>query len=1001
MPRKKMSSPETADPAKTRSRKKARPADELQEADRPEPKTEPDQGPAKAKRVRAVKAAPQEPSTAPSVPTEGPDPAPARKPPRPKRKAPTAQTGPYEEAVPVAWRPLSAATLQPAAEDRDPLSGAAPAKSRAQGQELMHAPPAERPDPEKPARARGHRSGPRPQSPDPQTAPPFPTVKPKPELATKRTPVTIPDDAAQVIVRNGVPTLVKDKRAYPPVMFFASVPDEGRLATVLEEIKHAAENGVHLYSLLVELEVDPKAVDEAVAFAAYLLKRVVSVNERAQLVFRLVFAAPTHWEKHYPKAKYLLNEGGLADPSLCDDDYWTVAEECEAAFIRKLRRLDSGGHVMGVHLERGEWFFAEGTGYDTSPAGCEAFRKWLRARYLGDAVSLRASWFDGSVDFDTVSVPEYGRARPRHEEFVRTDRRGRPWVDYHLFLSDSTVERIARLANVAKVASEGRYLVGVSYGYTFEWAHPASGHLSLGKLLRCPDVDYVAGPPSYRNREPGGSCPFPGPIDSFALNGKLYVSEEDFKTPISGMREPDDFNPVMKTPQALENVHWRGAGAALAHSSGVAWMDTWGNGWLDSPGIWARAGQILKSTVQASVKEPAAPEIAVLIDERSLAYLTDERAFTVLVQNVREAVLRSGLSAGFYLLSDLAHRETFPESKVYVFLNAWDMRPEVRAAVKSRLQRSGNVLFWFYCAGLFEGGRESLERVREVTGIALRPQPFNSKTGTTLLNFRDPLCENLPERLLAQGGHLEPSYFAIPEDGKVLGEYTQTGLPSFVVRRFPGDDGGWTSVFLGEPVVTPGFFRSLGQMAGARVWNFQDDVVHVRPPFLTVHCSGTGSRTIALPDKWSAYSLVAGDWASTDTSSLTFHALDGSTHVFLVGSKADVEGLISIDPTEFERVEEVAPRAENTLHWDAINFDVPIMKLDQWVEESWSEDLAEDLLLKPSLIEPTPEEEEDDEQLRRSRGRRRRRRRRGDLETRNDLGRESELTMNVLFRKRE
>ena len=81
-----------------------------------------------------------------------------------------------------------------------------------------------------------------------------------------------------------------------------------------------------------------------------------------------------------------------------------------------------------------------------------------------------------------------------------------------------------------KAASEGYYLVGVSYGYTFEWSHPASGHLALGKLLRTREIDIVAGPPSYRNREPGGTCAFPCPIDSIALNGKLFISEEDFKT---------------------------------------------------------------------------------------------------------------------------------------------------------------------------------------------------------------------------------------------------------------------------------------------------------------------------------------------------------------------------------------------------------------------------------------------------------------------------------------
>src|SRR5689334_6833637 len=83
-----------------------------------------------------------------------------------------------------------------------------------------------------------------------------------------------------------------------------------------------------------------------------------------------------------------------------------------------------------------------------------------------------------------------------------------------------------------KSASGGYFVIGVSYGYTFEWSHPASGHLSLGKLLRTPEIDFIAGPPSYRTREPGGAAPFPSPIDSCALNGKVYISEEDFKTAI-------------------------------------------------------------------------------------------------------------------------------------------------------------------------------------------------------------------------------------------------------------------------------------------------------------------------------------------------------------------------------------------------------------------------------------------------------------------------------------
>ncbi|MBI3722224.1 MAG: hypothetical protein HY248_06690, partial [Fimbriimonas ginsengisoli] len=529
--------------------------------------------------------------------------------------------------------------------------------------------------------------------------------------------------------------------------------------------------------------------------------------------------------------------------------------ECLGLFTRAMRSLGQRDHILGLHLERGEWFFAADWGYDTSQAAVEHFRQWARARYSEDEVALRASWFDGSARFDNLTIPPFAPEGAEDEKFVRASRKQRRHVDYQLFLSDATVARIGDLAFAVKEASDGYFVVGVSYGYTFEWSHPSSGHLSLGKLLRTPEIDLIAGPPSYRSREPGGTAPFPGPIDSFALNGKLFVSEEDFKTSIGQGLSPDDFNPVIKTPQALESVQWRGGGAALAHAGAVCWMDLWSNGWLKTASIWSRAAKVREALIMRMGAPLADPDVIVFIDERALAYLVDPKAFQLLIQSVRESVLRAGLNAGFYLLSDLAHREKFPEAKLYLFLNAWDIRPELRAAIKARLHRDNKLIFWLYSAGLFDSGRDSLERAREVTGIALRPQPFHSKMGTTLLNRRHALTESFPDRALAGGVKLEPSYFAIPEEATVLGEYTQTGLPSFVIKEFreEGDSElAWRSVFMGEPVVTPALLRALGQLAGAHVWSFQDDLAHIRPPFLTVHCGGAGARTLALPDNASA-----------------------------------------------------------------------------------------------------------------------------------------------------
>lgn len=829
----------------------------------------------------------------------------------------------------------------------------------------------------------------------------IPEIPPKPVIP-------IPADAPRVILRDGIATLVRANRVLAPIAFFGSAPDERRAQTVLTEIQRAAEAGIHVHSLLVEFEVDQPGLQNAVDFAAYMLSEVVNRDPLAQVLFRVVFAAPRGWESKYPNAAYQTQQGRAAEPSVSDEAFWSDARELLKQFVSSTKALPSAEHILGLHLDRGEWFNAAGAGYDISQAATEGFRSWLRTRYGNDLVAFRAMWFDGQVKFNTVQIPKYQGEDAAAEGFMRTNRRDRSYVDYHLFLSDATVNRISDLAYAVKEASEGYFLVGVSYGYTFEWSHPASGHLGLGKLLRTREVDYIAGPPSYRSREPGGDAPFPVPIDSLALNRKLYISEEDFKTSIGEYREPDDYNPVIRTPQALESVHWRGIGAALAHGTGACWMDLWGNGWLNTQTIWERGAKAHDLLVHRMKTGQTDPDVAVFIDERALAYLVDQHSFALLVQDVRESVLRSGLSAGFYLLSDLAHRENFPDCKLYVFLNAWDIRPEHRLAIKTRLQQRGKVLFWLYCAGMFDSGREALERAREITGIAIKPQPFHSKTGTTMLNRRHPLCEAFAGKGLIGGAHVDPSYFAIPENGVVLGEYSSSGLPSFVVREFnedPDTSKHWTSVFMGEPFVTPGLLRGLAQMAGAHVWNYHSDVVHVRPPFLTVHCTGAGQRAIALPRNWSAFNLLSNQWEAEESSTIRIQGHDGSTHLFMVGDKVELEQILGTPSDTLLNIDQIPLESEDSVRFDTLMFDIPIMRLDEFIEGD-PDEVADEWFLKPSMIEG-------DESLLRqpqaqeSRPGRRRRRRStpdtgGQPEGRS-TGRsfDEEAGMNIMFRKRE
>ena len=585
-----------------------------------------------------------------------------------------------------------------------------------------------------------------------------PVTKKEPErvVIPPRALIDIPVDAPQIVMRKGVPTLVRESRVYPNFWFYAAPPDEDRVTTVLQEIRQAAESGVHVFCLGVEAVCDKHHFDALFDRCKTLIARIVKIDSDAQIVFHLDLVAPKGWEIDFPEGVYRDSRGDLAEPSLSDDKFWSHTEGQLRNFTKQLLSSPNAGHILGFDIDRDGWTIAENQSHDISIASKQKFREWVRERYQDDVVLLRASWFNGTADFESVRIPDVNQTT-RRSRLIEADRKERPVVDYHLFLSDLTAKRISDLAYAVKESSEGRFLVGTRYGKTFENFRPNSGHLSLGKILRTPEIDFISASPSNKNRQASGVSSFEVPIDSISLNNKLFVSLEDYKTSLSNRPEPELGAPTIRTPQALEAVHRRGFGGSCAHQSGICWSDQWGNGWLTAASVWERAKAMRDLAIKAMSVESRDPDVAVFIDERTLGYLVNVESFGQLIEESLESIGRAGVSYGLYLLSDLAHRVKFPECKVYVFLNAWDIRPDLRSAIKQRLHKDGKLLFWVYSAGLFDNGRESIERAREVTGIAIKPQPIFSKAGTAILDRRNILAQAFPSNSIQTPTTVEPT----------------------------------------------------------------------------------------------------------------------------------------------------------------------------------------------------------------------------------------------------
>lgn len=652
-----------------------------------------------------------------------------------------------------------------------------------------------------------------------------------------------------------LPALVIADEVRQPTLFFVNTEDTDGRETAVRQIRLAYESGIRLFSLLAHLPWVGKSGERRYETLDEALELIAENAPEAFVMPRLIFSPPTSWVKVNEGEMTRYEDGETGDVSIASASFW----EQEAVFalraaVEHAAQSPHASRVFGFYLEHGEWFYEKGRGYDYSEANEKAFRAWLRQKYNGNQIALRASWCDGVVTFDTAPVPPAPSAEGPTLFFSSREQR---WADYHEFASDIVADVIIRLGETVKEASGGRSLVAVSYGYTLELARAGSGHLALGPVLDSEAVDILTGPLSYNARTPGGSAPLPVPLDSIHLAGKLYVSEDDTKTYLANEEDtPDTYNPKFESFEDTWSAHSRNFGAALARGAGVSWMDLWGMGWLDDRELWNSIGRLRSigesiSDFRRGIPEDVAgPDVAVLIDERAFFDVRDEQSLLgKLITAQRDTLLRSGAKVGFYLLSDLT-RPDFPKSaKLLLFLNAFHLPDNLRIAIREKYQDGGRTLAWVYGPGCRE---DSLSELTDVIGLQLRLQPWGSKTGTTVLsNVRSPLSDGIRGQRFGEETRINPSFYVVDTKAEVLGEYGN-GNPSLAYRKHPR----WQSVFVGETSLPMPLLRGLYRLAGVPIYAADDDVAWVGDRLICLHSGPGGDTTVYLPEEAALYDLL-------------------------------------------------------------------------------------------------------------------------------------------------
>jgi hypothetical protein len=233
-----------------------------------------------------------------------------------------------------------------------------------------------------------------------------------------------------------------------------------------------------------------------------------------------------------------------------------------------------------------------------------------------------------------------------------------------------------------------------------------------------------------------------------------------------------------------------------------------------------------------------------VVDERSPLYTAANSTLTSpLLYNIRVQFNRIGAPVGIYLLSDLVAGRV-PESRLYVFPDAFALTGEQRAALARILHRDHKVAVWLYGAGFIQDTADT----RHMAELLEMPVVRGEKPQSLEVRWEDtdtPLLNGLQGQTLAAAGKpVVPLGPGEPADRcRVLGRFAQNGQPAVAVREEPN----YSTVYSGTLTVPAGLLRNCARKAGVFLYVESDEVIQTDGRWLFITATNPGRKQVRLP----------------------------------------------------------------------------------------------------------------------------------------------------------
>lgn len=548
---------------------------------------------------------------------------------------------------------------------------------------------------------------------------------------------------------------------------------------------------------------------------------------------------------------------------------------------------------------------------DYSPAAQAQFREWVRKRYDGDEARLRAAWNQPEITFETVSIP---RPEERRSKSLFHDWKTRMHVaDFNRFYAEYPVELVESFARTVKENTDGRKIVTIYYASPLNAARSGAG---WEKLAASPYIDAFHCPAHYGQRLPGQPGGAQAAMASALLHGKLFLTEQDFRTPMSRLvtstrsGQPPAVNEnyligVGRADNAeiYSNMVKRETGMMLAAGQGTWWLDIEGPGLYNNRDFMAPIAEAVKA-FDAGLEDKGAPEadVAIVIGERSMDFVANTQGQVATGSDVdfrwfalrhqRDKWNRSGVPHHVYSQGDLLDPK-LPDYKVWIFLSPQHISPRERAKIES-LKSGGRTLVFLHAPGMV-GAENPAAAIGEITGIQVEADGDRRIDRGRWRESSAPAargCEGVIRYMGMPGERgskpiVAPAFRVVDPGATLLADYEDGGGAAIAVKSFDG----WTSVFSGIPQVESQFLNNLAKMAGAWVVSDPYDAVYASQHYLTVHAIAPGRKQLRLRYPSRVVDLTSGEMISEKTDRVDIKMPLGQTRWFK---------LTPIEPTPIE-----------------------------------------------------------------------------------------------------